>query len=137
MLLVLAMISGIREVLTPEAWRRQGSSYRLNDPAQESARRRSLEQLRIALFEYAKSHDGRFPDSDFVPEISDKLWESPDRFGTHYIYSGGLTTRDTNALLAVEPLDFGDNRFVLRVSGGIEELPSDKIIEQWQHPMSR
>ena len=33
-LLVLAMISGIREVLTPEAWRRQGHSYRLNDPSQ-------------------------------------------------------------------------------------------------------
>ena len=49
MLLILTMISGIREVLTPGAWRRQGSSYRLNDPSQESARRRSLEQLRASL----------------------------------------------------------------------------------------
>jgi hypothetical protein len=43
MLLILTMISGIREVLTPEAWRRQGSSYRLNAAAQEPVRRRSLE----------------------------------------------------------------------------------------------
>src|SRR5437868_4219374 len=34
MLLILTMISGIREVLTPGAWRKQGTSYRLNDPAQ-------------------------------------------------------------------------------------------------------
>jgi hypothetical protein len=35
MLLVLSMISGARELLTPGAWRRQGSSYRLTDPASE------------------------------------------------------------------------------------------------------
>src|SRR6184192_2962294 len=29
MLLILTMISGIREVLTPGAWRKQGSTYRL------------------------------------------------------------------------------------------------------------
>src|SRR5437016_4630061 len=50
MLLILTMISGIREVLTPGAWRKQGSTYRLNDAAQEPARRRSLEYLRAALF---------------------------------------------------------------------------------------
>src|SRR5260221_5828018 len=32
-LLILTMISGIRAVLTPDAWRRQGTSYRLNDPS--------------------------------------------------------------------------------------------------------
>lgn len=42
MLLVLTMISGIREVLTPGAWRRQGSAYRLNDPAMESTRLNSV-----------------------------------------------------------------------------------------------
>lgn len=34
-LLILTMISGIREVLVPGAWRRQGTSYRLNDPSQD------------------------------------------------------------------------------------------------------
>src|SRR5262249_19539924 len=84
MLLILTMISGIREVLTPGAWRRQGSSYRLNDSSQEPARRRSLEQLRTSLFEYARTHQGHFPDYDFTPEIPEKLWESPDQLGTHY-----------------------------------------------------
>jgi hypothetical protein len=127
MLLILAMISGIREVLTPEAWRRQGSSYRLNDPSQEPARTRSLEQLRGALFDYARANQGRFPAHDFVPEIPDKLWESPDQLGTHYIYFGGLATNDVHAMLAAEPVDFGDLRFVLMVSGEIQQVSSDQI----------
>src|SRR6185503_8361956 len=109
MLLILTMISGIREVLTPDAWRHQGTSYRLNDPAQEPARRRSLEYLRGALFAFARTHEGRFPANDFVAEISDKVWESPDQFGTHYVYFGGLKTNDVGAVLAVEPLTFGDS----------------------------
>src|SRR5260221_1669102 len=115
MLLVLTMISGIREVLTPGAWRKQGSTYRLNDPAQEPVRRRSVEQLRAALFDYARSHDGKFPSHDFTTEIAEKLWESPDQLGSHYVYSGGLTTNKTNSVLAVEPPNFGSQRFVLLV----------------------
>lgn len=127
MLLILAMISGIREVLTPEAWRRQGNSYRLNDPSQESVRRRSLEQLRSALVEYARANQGRFPLQDFVPEIPEKLWESPDQIGTHYIYFSGLATNDVHAMLAAEPSDFGDKRFALLVSGEIQLVSSDQI----------
>ena len=137
MLLVLTMISGIREVLTPGAWRRQGTSYRLNDPSQETARRRSLEHLRGALFAYARSHDGKFPPHDFGPEISEKLWESPDQAGSRYIYSGGLTTNNVDALLVVEPLNFGDHRFVLVVSGEIAELPNDEIKRRLQAKESR
>ena len=129
-LLILTMISGIREVLTPGAWRRQGTTYRLNDPAQRPVRERSLQYLRTALFEYARTHEGHFPPHDYVPEISEKLWESPDQLGSHYIYSGGLTTNDVNVLLAIEPPGFGDQRFVLKVSGEIKELSSERIEEE-------
>ena len=130
MLVILTMISGIREVLTPGAWRHQGTSYRLNDPALEPTRLRSLEHLRTALFQYAAAHDGRFPANDFTPDISDKLWESPDQNGTHYIYSNGLTTSHTNGLLAIEPLAFGESRFVLLADGRIERR-SHADIEAW------
>lgn len=129
-LLILTMISGVREVLTPGAWRHQGTSYRLNDPSQEPARRHSLEQLRSALLDYARQHEGRFPASDFQPEISEKLWESPDQAGTHYIYSGGLTTNDVDSILAAEPLNFGDQRFVLLVSGKLRQLSTEEIGKQ-------
>jgi hypothetical protein len=127
MLLILTMISGIREVLTPDAWRRQGSSYRLNDPSQEPTRRRSLEQLRWALFDYARQHGGHFPPHDFVQEIPDKLWESPDQQGTHYIYFSGLTTNDVGAWLTVEPADFGEKRFGILISGDIKEMSAAEI----------
>lgn len=127
MLLILTMISGIREVLTPGAWRKQGTSYRLNDPSQEPARRRSLEYLRVALMEYARTHEGQFPRNDFIPEIPEKLWESPDQSGSRYIYTGGLCTNDTNALLAIEPVNFGERRFVLNSSGEIELLSNEEI----------
>jgi hypothetical protein len=127
MLLILTMISGIREVLTPEAWRHQGTSYRLNDPAQEPARRRSLQHLRTALFDYARAHDGKFPLHDFVPDIPSKLWESPDQSGSHYLYSGGVSTNNPAVLLAIEPPNFGDQRFVLTVSGEIELLSKREL----------
>ena len=132
MLLILTMISGIREVLTPGAWRRQGTSYRLNDPSQEPARRRSLEQLRGALFAFARNHAGQFPAHDFGPEIPEKLWESPDQTGSRYIYSGGLTTNHLATLLAVEPSNFGERRFALIVSGEIVELSNDEIKRRLQ-----
>lgn len=137
MLLILTMISGIREVLTPGAWKHQGTSYRLNDPAQEPARKRSMEHLRTALFEYARSREGHFPMHDFVPEIPDKLWESPDQLGTHYLYSGGITTNTPAAPLAIEPPNFGDRRFVLRASGIIELLSSTEIKRLFEHNATR
>src|SRR5258708_5020817 len=68
MLLVLSMISGARELLTPGAWRRQGSEYRFSDTANEPLRRQSLEALRSALQSYAQAHSGKFPSHDFVPD---------------------------------------------------------------------
>lgn len=133
-LLVLTMISGIREVLTPGAWRRQGTSYRLSDPAQEPARVRSLEQLRTALFDYARTHDGRFPSSDFESGIPEKLWESPDQLGTRYLYTGGLSTNNASVILAVEPQPFGATRFVLISSGRVEKLPLEQIQRRQQDP---
>ncbi len=131
-LLVLTMISGIREVLTPEAWRHQGTSYRLNAPTQEPVRRRSLEHLRSALLDYGRSHGGQFPPHDFGAEIHSKLWESPDPDGTRYLYTGGLTTNDTERLLVIEPANFGDRRMGLKVSGQIEFLTPADIDAEYQ-----
>jgi len=127
MLLVLSMISGARELLTPGAWRRQGSEYRLNDAASEPMRRQSLEALRAALNTYAQSDGGLFPSHDVVSEIPEKIWQAPDTVGTHYVYIGGLTTRATTNLLACEPVNFGDQRFALFVSGEITKLASSEI----------
>lgn len=131
MLLILTMISGIREVLTPGAWRRQGSAYRLNDPAMESTRLNSMEQLRAALFDCTRSHDGRFPPHDFVAEIPEKIWQSPDAMGTHYVYLGGSATNNTGDLLAFEPEKFGEQRFILLGNGEIKQMRLSEIEERY------
>lgn len=127
MLLVLSMISGARELLTPGAWRKQGHEYRLNETASEPRRRQSLETLRSALFLYAQGHDGQFPLHDFVPEIQGKLWESPDANGTRYLYVGGLTSGAATNIVACEPLVFGEQRFVLFADGNIQKLTTSQI----------
>jgi len=127
MLLVLSMISGARELLTPGAWRKQGHEYRLNDPAGEPMRRTSIESLRAALMAYARTHDGKFPTHDYVPEIPEKVWQSPDRAGTRYIYLGGWTLSSETNLIACEPLNFGEQRFALFANGEIKKLGTREI----------
>ena len=127
MLRVLSMISGARELLTPGAWRKQGSAYRLNDSASDPMRRQSLESLRGALQVYAATHEGRLPPHDFVPEMTEKLWQAPDSLGTRYMYISGLQFGSGTNILACEPMSFGDQRFALLASGEILKLPTDEI----------
>jgi hypothetical protein len=127
MMLVLSMISGARELLTPGAWRKQGHEYRLNDPAGDPIRKTCLEDLRAALMTYAQMHDGHFPAHDYVPEIPEKIWQSPDRGGTRYIYLGGQNTSSGTNLIACEPLNFGDKRYALFANGEIRKLSTTEI----------
>ena len=127
MLLVLSMISGARELLTPGVWRRQGSAYRLNDAASEPLRRQSLEFLRAALRTYAEEHGGKFPPHDFVPDIPEKIWQSPDSASTRYIYVAGLTRDSGTNVIACEPASFGNKRYALLASGEVKKLSSLEI----------
>src|SRR5207249_2746330 len=58
--LVLTMISGARELMTPGAWVKQGATYKLASHATtpDPERRQKLEKLRVALWEYAGAHEG-------------------------------------------------------------------------------
>jgi hypothetical protein len=121
------MISGARELLTPGVWRRQGSAYRLNDAASEPLRRQSIEFLRVALRTYAAQHGGKYPPHDFVPEIPEKIWQTPDGIGTRYVYMAGLSSTQSTNLLAFEPVNFGDDRFVLLAGGDIQRWRTPEL----------
>ncbi len=127
MLLVLVMISGARELLTPGAWNRQASHYRPNDIGNRELRQQSIEALRTSLMQYAYSHDGHFPPHDYVAEIPSKIWEAPDSVGTRYLYIGGQTVSQSNAVLACEPENFGDERMILFDSGKIASTNTAEI----------
>ncbi len=127
MLLVLSMISGARELLTPGAWRKQGSTYQVNDAASEPLRRQGMELLRSALMTYAREHDNAFPPHDYTPEIPEHLWRAPDAGGTRFIYVGGKLTNEPPKLLACEPAHFREPRFVLMSDGQIQQLDSARV----------
>lgn len=92
--IVLTMISGARELMTPGAWKRNGPTYKLAEPPApnpEAERMRKIMALRDALKAFADRHGGRYPNADEVSQIPDELWLAPG--GKRYEYTPGLRTR--------------------------------------------
>lgn len=127
--LVLTMISGARELMTPGAWEKKGVTHQLVDDAkvkQLKERKDQLAKLRDALWKYADAHDGKFPNSRTDSGISALTWSVPHPSDVQYLYVGGVR-RDEPAPLAFEPELFGTDRLVLCVDGGIRIMMSDEI----------
>src|SRR5437588_1607165 len=84
-ILVLTMISGARELMTPGAWEKQGSTYRLKQPPEdvsaveptERQRENKLLRLRTALREYARQHGGKYPADRAGTGIAAEDWRLP------------------------------------------------------------
>ncbi len=122
---VLTMISGARELMTPGAWEKQGATYRLAREATgigalPHARVEALEQLRDALFRHAAAHEGRMPLDDLDPGIPEALWRIPGS-DARYIYVLGTRTASTaRQVVAFEPAAVGAKRLVLESDGSID-----------------
>lgn len=131
--LLLTMISGARELLTPGAWKKVGFTYKLAEekpPAVEvpfeAERRSAIERLRVALWTYARGHDGRLPPSD-AKEIPGEAWRVPDPSGMRYLYRAGHSADVGHDILAYEPGLFGPERMVLLTDGRIVLLTPEEI----------
>jgi hypothetical protein len=131
--LVLTMISGARELMTPGAWQRKGFTYTLTpeppsspDPA-EVRRRASIEQLRDRLV--ASKTRGRYPRRNEIPA---KEWRVPGLPGESYVYIEGRTDSDDalDNLLACEPESAGCFRFILTTGGDIRLMPGRWIARE-------
>jgi hypothetical protein len=135
--LVLTMISGARELMTPGAWEKQGLTYRLApSPAaapaeakQDSERRQKLDRLRAALWDYARTHEGQFPDSDSAGEIPDDLWLASERPTSRYLYVAELRANQRATPLVYEPEIEGDRRLVLLTDGTIKPMAVEEILQ--------
>lgn len=139
--LVLTMISGARELMTPGAWKKDGLTYTPADapgasdsPAsdfREAERQLALERLRVLLWSYAEAHDGRFPVDQDDAAIPESAWRVPDSSGMRYLY---LNDQRIDAgqghPLAFEPGLFDAPRFVLLTNGAIQAMPADQIARE-------
>lgn len=132
-LLVLSMISGARELMTPGAWQKDGLTYKLaagEPPPVEPGfdpRRAGLERLKAALWTYARSHDGKLPPDDGRDAIPDEAWELPDTPGVFYRYVGGAIDPASKLPLAYEPDVHGDARWVLLADGGLVRMSGEEL----------
>ena len=129
MLLVLTMISGARELLTPGAWRKQGSTYRLNSPANEEQRRDHLRSLHAAIRHYQSTHNGQIPPHEYAPEIPPELWRSLDLEGTRMILVNWPATGSATNWLALEPKSFGSKRLGVTRDGEIRTITAAELKE--------
>lgn len=133
-IVVLTMISGARELMTPGAWERRNWTYKLPAERQIAApaapngdlllvvRESQLKRLFTELSAYADSHDGRFPASPQDSQISTELWQLPERLGIDYLYRAGLTKSDGQSILAFEPDVYGNAPAVLLVNGRVLQM---------------
>jgi hypothetical protein len=140
--LILTMISGARELMTPGAWKKDGYTYKLAQdvPAVESPaaqdqdqhekeRRQALDRLRAALWTYARHHDGQFPPNANAPEIPEDAWHLSDLSEMKYLYTPGLVADRGATPLAYEPGIFGKERFVLLTNGAIVRMDEPTLRE--------
>jgi hypothetical protein len=140
--LVLTMISGARELMTPGAWKKQGFTYKLADepakpgpatapePSADAGaleRREQLDRLRAALWRYALAHDGRFPPGDDGPEIAREVWQVPEPLGLRYLYVAGRSLGEPDAIVAYEPGVYGRDRYVLLADGRVRLMAVAEI----------
>jgi hypothetical protein len=132
--LVLTMISGARELMTPGAWEPNGATHRLankaapaeDDEPTEADRKEHLERLKESLWEYARGHGGRFPASQSDEVVLAELWRPPGS-GARYLYVGGEASALDGAPLAYEPEVFSGGRWVLFTDGTIRRLTTDEL----------
>ena len=123
---VLTMISGARELMTPGAWRKQGWAYTLDAPAPakpaDDERYRAMERLKIALWQYARDHEGGFP-AKADDSIDPALWDFVRWDGLKLRYVPGRNPDDAGRVLAYEP-EIDGERLVLLTNGAIARMHS-------------
>ncbi|QJE96717.1 hypothetical protein [Luteolibacter luteus] len=120
---VLTMISGARELLTPGAWEKQGVGYRTREGGvaylSKEERREALRDLQGAIWAYAEEHEGKAPAGPLVEGIEPQLWRF--KGGGLYCLMPEVRPGGGRQVLVYEPSTAGGRRFVLLADGTIED----------------
>ena len=136
---VLTMISGARELLTPGAWEKQGTGYRLRNGEttglSKEERKKAMAKLKEAIWEYAKTSGGKAPSGPFGGEIPAELWTYGD--GGLYALVPGVKPGGGREVLVYEPSLAGGRRFVLLADGSIEDRAEGDLKRELDRIMER
>ncbi len=136
---VLTMISGARELLTPGVWEKQGTGYRLreNDPTSltKDQRRQALRTLYEAIWEYARTHEGNPPASPLVAGMDPALWTFEG--GGFYCLMPDVRPGGGRKILVYEPSAAGGRRFVLLADGSIDDRSEGTLKAQLDDQLKR
>lgn len=137
--IVLTMISGARELMTPGAWIKKGATYKLNNeeaslsPASQSEqlntltkRNLKLGELAVILRSYAAAHEGSFPSADEALTLSS--WEVPQGEGLRYAYWPNRKVSDPPRVLVSEPNTFEGPSLALMTDGEIKPMSVDELM---------
>jgi hypothetical protein len=116
---VLTMISGARELMTPGAWKRDGLTYKLTS---DDDGRLRIGRLRDSLFDFAGRNNGSFPDSTDDPRVPAELWIAGGNGTRKYRYLPGLRSDTPRQLLAEEPTEASAGLF----SGNLKREAGDE-----------
>jgi hypothetical protein len=141
-IVVLTMISGARELMTPGAWEKQGLTHKLAKPDDElpgerhsfslAERKAALQKLKQALWAYAVEHDRQFPAS--ADEIEPKaLWQIPGAAKLRFIYLPPKPGETQAPFLVYEPDFAGHQRLMLSPEGEIHAMHPNEF-NQWRYP---
>jgi hypothetical protein len=125
---VLSLISGARELMTPAAWKPNGVTYKVaaTDPAQDAQqairreRQFRIETLKTLLMRYAATHNQRFPsiDSDLAM-IPESFWIAVPDCQLKYVYAPHPSMPSGTSPLVTEPQYYDDGHFVLYRNGDL------------------
>lgn len=136
--IVLTMISGARELMTPGAWKKQGWTYALAEAKTADVpdlRRQGLERLRFSLWQYAALHEGKFPPETDL-SVDQEFWQVPGCAGLRYLYVPDQSVDQAGRLLVFEPSLNDDDRLVLLTNGLLGSMRSPEIERQISGPVA-
>ncbi len=136
--IVLTMISGARELMTPGAWKKNGATYRLASTTDSvdsgvagfSERVDRLKELSLRLRKFAAEHDGNFPATEDESMLLPEYWLVPQQGGLRYVYVAGRKTTDRDAPLVYEPSTDGGKVLVAMTDGDVLEMPFDEVVRR-------
>lgn len=135
--IVLTMISGARELMTPGAWIQKGNTYELQAGMTSAPSALSKAEIEVmferrermtVIYKLIGNHQKQW---NFVPQdraesdIPEELWKIPHAHGLEYIYLPELETEEYHGALLMEPEFFEDGRLVLRKNGEIDLIPRE------------